>query len=150
MPISTILWRAQIGTFGIMIAKLCVMNTWSSITKAKFQNSFVLSFFFLITFLSLLLILSNDIELNPGPKKDSSKRNFSLAHWNLNSIAAQNFVKLSRLEAYYTLHSYDPMTCLWRVTIYIVLTILTILKKEGFWLTATTTAKISIGILEIL
>ena len=111
MPISTILWRAQIGTFGIMIAKLCVMKTWSSITKAKFQNSFVLSFFFLITFLSLLLILSNDIELNPGPKKDSSKRNFSLAHWNLNSIAAQNFVKLSRLEAYYTLHSYDPTTC---------------------------------------
>ena len=111
MSISTNLWRVQRGTFGIMIAKLCVTNTWSSITKAKFQNSFVLSFFFLITFLSLLLILSNDIELNPGPKKDSSKRNFSLAHWNLNSIAAQNFVKLSRLEAYYTLHSYDPTTC---------------------------------------
>ena len=59
MPINTNLWRAQIGTFGIMIAKLCVMNTWSSITKATFQNSFVLSFFFLITFLLLLLILSD-------------------------------------------------------------------------------------------
>ena len=107
MPISTILWRAQIGTFGIMIAKLCVMKTWSSITKAKFQNSFVLSFFLLITFLSLLLILSNDVELNPGPKKDNSKRNFSIAHWNLNSIAAQNFVKLSQLEVYNALHGYD-------------------------------------------
>ena len=64
MPISTNLWRAKIGTFGIMIAKLCVMNTWSSITKAKFQNSFVLSFFLLITVLSFLLILSNDVELN--------------------------------------------------------------------------------------
>ena len=41
MPIST-LWRAQTGTFGIMIAKLCVMNTWSSITNVKFRNSFVL------------------------------------------------------------------------------------------------------------
>ena len=92
-----------------MIMKLCVMNTWFSITKAKFQNSFVLSFFFLITFLSLLLILSNDIELNPGPKKDSSKCNFSIAHWKLNSIAAQNFVKLSQLEAYNTMHSYDLM-----------------------------------------
>ena len=111
MPISTNLWRAQIGAFGIMIAKLCVMNTWSSITKAKFQNSFVLSFFFLITFLSLLLILSNDIELNPGPKKDSSKRNFSIAHWNLNSIAAQYFVKLSQLETYNTMHSYN-LICL--------------------------------------
>ena len=38
-----------------MIAKLCVINTWSSVTKAKFQNSFVLSFFFLITFLFLFI-----------------------------------------------------------------------------------------------
>ena len=87
------------------------MNTWSSITKTKFQNSFVLSHFFLITLLSFLLILSNDVELNPGPQKDSSQRNFSIAHWNLNSITAQNFVKLSQLEAYNTLHSYD-LICL--------------------------------------
>ena len=107
MPVITNPWRAQIGTLGIMIAKLCVMNIWSSIIKAKFQNSFVPSFFFLITFLSLLLILSNDVELNPGPKKDSSKGNFSVAHWNLNNIAAPNFVKLSQLEAYNTMHSYD-------------------------------------------
>ena len=33
--------------------------------------------------------------------------NFSIAHWNLNSIAAQNFVKLSQLEVYNPLHSYD-------------------------------------------
>ena len=111
MSISTNLWRVQIGTFGIMIAKLCVMNTWSSITKAKFQDSFVLSFFFLITLLSLLLMLSNDVELNPGPKKDSSKPNVSIAHWNLNSIVALNFVKLSPLETYNTLHSYD-LICL--------------------------------------
>ena len=111
MPNSTNLWRAQIGTFGIMIAKLCVMSTWSSITKAKFQNSFVLSFFFLITFLSLLLILSNDFELNPGLKKDSSKRNFPIAHWNVNSIAAQNCVKLSQLESDNAIHTYD-LICL--------------------------------------
>ena len=84
-----------------------VLWTWSSITKAKFQNSFVLSYFFLITFLSLLLILSNDVQLNPGPNKDSSKRSFSIAHWKLNSIAAQNFVKSGQLEAYYTVHSSD-------------------------------------------
>ena len=49
--------------------------------------------------------------MNSAPKKDSSKRNFSTAHWNLNSIAAQNFVKLSQLEAYNTLHNYD-LICL--------------------------------------
>ena len=94
-----------------MITKLSVKNTWSSITKAKFQNYFVLSFCFLITFLSFLLILSNDNELNSGPKRESYKRNFSIAHWNLNSIATQNFVKLSQLETFNTLHTYD-LICL--------------------------------------
>ena len=92
----------------------------------------MLSFFFLITFLSILLILSNGVELSPG----------------LNSIAAQNFVKLSQLEAYSTLHSYD-LICLSETWLnsttsidsndlslkgytYIVLTILTMLKMEGF------------------
>ena len=87
------------------------MNAWSSITKATFLNFFVLSFFFLITFPSLLIILSNDVELHPVSKKDTSKRNFSIAHWNLNSIAVQHFVKFSQLEAYNTLHSYD-LICL--------------------------------------
>ena len=62
-------------------------------------------------FFSSLLILSNDVELNPDPKKDNSKSNFSIAHWKLNSIAAQNFVKLSHLEAYNTLHKYG-LICL--------------------------------------
>ena len=82
MPVSTNLWREQIVTFGIIIVNLCFMNACSSITKAKFQNSFAFSFSFLIFFLSLLLLLSNDVELNPGPQKDSPNRNFSIAHWN--------------------------------------------------------------------
>ena len=98
MPINTNLWWAQIGTLGIIITRLCVIDIWSSITKAKFQNSFVLSFFFLITVVSLLLILSNNAELNSGPKKDSAKRKFSISHWNFNSIAAQNFVKLNSVS----------------------------------------------------
>ena len=107
MPVSTNLRRAQIGTFGIMIAKLCLVNTWSSITKAKFQNSFVLPLFLLILFLSLLLLLSNDVEFNLVPKKDSPTRNFSIARWNLNSIAIQSFVRLSKLQAYNAMHSHD-------------------------------------------
>ena len=107
MPISTNLWRAETDTFSLKIDKLCFMNTWSSITKAKFQHSFVLCFYFLITFLSLLLILSNDIEFNPGPIKNSRNYNFSIAHWNLYSIAAKHSVKISQLEAYNTMYSYN-------------------------------------------
>ena len=50
-------------------------------------------------FLSLLLILSNNNKLNPGPQKDSSKHSFSITHWNVNSNPTQNFIKLSQSEA---------------------------------------------------
>ena len=50
-------------------------------------------------FLSLLLILSNNNKLNPDPQKDSSKRSFSITHWNVNSNPTQNFIKLSQSEA---------------------------------------------------
>ena len=56
------------------------------------------------------LILNNDIEVNPGPKFDSS-RNFIICHWNLNSIAAYNFSKINLLKVYVTIHKTD-IVCL--------------------------------------
>ena len=41
---------------------------------------------------SSLILLSGDIETNPGPTP-SSGQCFSICHWNLNSIAAHNFAK---------------------------------------------------------
>ena len=49
---------------------------------------------------------SGDIELNPGPKSNSCEH-FSVCHWNLNSILAHNFSKVSLLNAYTSLHSFD-------------------------------------------
>ena len=37
--------------------------------------------------------------------------NFSVCHWNLNSITAHNFAKTDLLQAYNTIHQYD-MICL--------------------------------------
>ena len=54
-------------------------------------------------------IICGDTELNPGPKKYKSCDNFSLCHWNLNSIPAHDFSKLSLLEAYKTYHMYDVL-----------------------------------------
>ena len=50
----------------------------------------------------LYLILtkrSGDIEQNPEPKSNSSQ-SFSICQWNLNSISAYNFIKLSLLKTY--------------------------------------------------
>ena len=55
---------------------------------------------------SSLILLSGDIKTNPGPTP-SSGQCFSICHWNLNSITAHNFAKLSLLTAYNLVHSFD-------------------------------------------
>ena len=49
------------------------------------------------------LILSNDVEVNPGPKLGSSQ-NFTICHSNLHSIAAHNFSKINLLKKYLAIH----------------------------------------------
>ena len=53
-----------------------------------------------------LLQLSGEIELNPGPKPNSCK-SFSICHGNLNSITSHNFIKVSLLTAYNSIHKFD-------------------------------------------
>ena len=53
-----------------------------------------------------LLELSGDIEFNPGPKLGSSQ-SFSICHWNLNSMPAHNYSKISLLTAYISIHNFD-------------------------------------------
>ena len=55
---------------------------------------------------SLLILLSADAELNPGPKRVSTS-NISICHWNLNSISAHNYIKLFLLKAYIAIHKFD-------------------------------------------
>ena len=43
-----------------------------------------------------LIICSGDIEINPGPKKNTK---VPFCQWNLNGVAANNFSKLSLLQA---------------------------------------------------
>ena len=51
-----------------------------------------------------LLLLSGDIETNPGPEQTKI---LNFCHWNLNSICARNQIKLSLLEAYNSIHHLD-------------------------------------------
>ena len=57
--------------------------------------------------LSLTIMrLSGDIEENRGPERNSNQ-SFSICHWNLNSITAHNYLKISLLRAYISLHNFD-------------------------------------------
>ena len=40
----------------------------------------------------LLVLLSGDVEINPGPKR-TPQASLSICHWNLNSISAHSYVK---------------------------------------------------------
>ena len=53
----------------------------------------------------LLIILSGDVQLNPGPKHNVAQT-LLVCHWNLSSICAHSFAKLSLLGAYVSVHKF--------------------------------------------
>ena len=63
---------------------------------------------FINNFKHLLLLLSGDIEINPGPKRSS---NITFCHWNLNDLAAHDFIKVPLVEAFITSNNFD-LVCL--------------------------------------
>ena len=50
--------------------------------------------------------LCGDVEENLGPKL-SSNQIFFICHWNLNSISAYNYIKISLLRVYLSTHKFD-------------------------------------------
>ena len=54
---------------------------------------------------TILILLSNDIHLNPGPHLQNSFFNFML--WNLNSLAKDNFQRIRLIEAHNSIFNYD-------------------------------------------
>ena len=55
---------------------------------------------------SCLVILSGNVEVNPGPKNSISEC-LSIYHWNLNSILTHNYFKLFLLKARMSVHKFD-------------------------------------------
>ena len=52
----------------------------------------------------LRILLSNDVEMNPG---DFSNSFFSFCNWNVNSLVKDGFKRVQLLEAHNSLHRYD-------------------------------------------
>ena len=53
---------------------------------------------------SRIISLSSDIEINPGPTLNALNWCFLICHWNLPSISAHIFTKVSLLSAYIFVH----------------------------------------------
>ena len=56
---------------------------------------------------SWIIILSGDIETNPGPKHSFSSQGLKICHWNLNSLSSHMYKKVSLLSAFISVHKLD-------------------------------------------
>ena len=74
------------------------------------KNTIVFFFQFSVYlwYLQFALILSHDIETNPGPINKNSQC-LTICHWNLNSISTDNFIKFPLLDAYILTHKFDTI-----------------------------------------
>ena len=59
-----------------------------------------------MSFFGLLVSLSGDIEVNPGPNCKPNET-LSICHWNLNSISPHDFTSLHLLKACEVVHKFD-------------------------------------------
>ena len=93
----------------LLIITLCAVLHESSKTLKSISIGILLFNILLnlqLSFLSILIMLCGDIEINPGPKA-ISQQGFSICHWNLNSIIAHNFGKIFLLKAHVAIHKFD-------------------------------------------
>ena len=92
-----------------LIAFLFSKSYVSKISRKLYISIFLLFTVFLgvlVWLCSCLIILSGDVEVNPGPKNSASEC-LSICQWNLNSILAHAYFKLFLLKAYISVHKFD-------------------------------------------
>ena len=79
-------------------------------TSRKFYTLLFLLFNILLRVLvwlcGHLIVLSGDIEVNPGPKNNFSEC-LSICHWNFNSISVHHYSKLFLLKGYISVNKFD-------------------------------------------
>ena len=88
---------------------------WQNMLMVQVNKKYQISCFYLflpcsylyhIWLFPRLIHLSGDIEKNPIPKKNFCLM-FSIGHWNLNSLVAQNLTKLALLRAYLSVQRFE-------------------------------------------
>ena len=106
------LFLASVVMFFQTIINLFLLKSYYKFHSFRVRNVLV-SFLYLIIWyefaawsIPFSILLNGDIETNPGPKSIAGQ-SFSICHWNLNSISAHNFTKISLLTAYVLVHNFD-------------------------------------------
>ena len=98
--------------FAYVVCKITFLPCYIS---AAFRNTFSLfkndfsekakNILFFAFVLCILLIISGTVEINPGPHP--SKKNFSFAFWNLDSLPARDFARIPLIETLQSTYDFD-------------------------------------------
>ena len=113
--VNLLQWRAVIGFFSCLSSAMsCHVCNLTKNFVSMFGvlllcwHHFESAFIFLLTLVYMFIILQGhgDIEPNPGPR-ELKTNNFSVCHWNLNSLSAHSFSELTQLKAYNSIYKYD-------------------------------------------
>ena len=124
MPVNLVQCRGTVGAFNnreifshnrpnlFLIEKIILVLLSVFVNSIRFITRYVSSLLCNILYLTSIIVYtyhiwlyfiiikrSGDLEENPGPHYNSCQ-SFSIFHWSLNSICANNFIKLSILRAY--------------------------------------------------
>ena len=83
------------------------MANFTRFTSRFFENTKYFHVTFFNAFCCLFLPQHGDMEINPGPKKKTVVEHFSCCHWNVISLAAHDYKKVSLPDAYNAIHHYD-------------------------------------------
>ena len=115
MTVNLVQWRAVIGIFNCrssaMSCHVCnLTKNFVSMFKVLLLcwHYFESAFIFLLTLVYMFIILQchEGIEPNLGPRKLKAN-NFSVCHWNLDSLSAHSFSKLTQIKAYNSIYRYN-------------------------------------------
>ena len=105
---SKIISRAISGTLSLFIFSISITPATSTVCLIVFQiwcHSYVKR---VPRWLPIvLIILSNDINLNPGPQPHFQNNSFNFMSWNVNSLAKNNFQRVRLIEAHNSIFNYD-------------------------------------------
>ena len=95
MPVNIDQWHAGTGRFH---SRIVISKTKNNFSDPIIIFKYMLAFFY-NTFFSIFIFKAGDIEVNPGPKKIPHSY-FSCYHWNVNSLATDNYSKVLAIKAY--------------------------------------------------
>ena len=109
--INGVQWKVPLIVEVYLLTKV-IVSAWQEPLYAFYLSVFypnaqisLLTLTYIFSFFLFILLCNGHIERNPGPQK-LKQNSPSICHWNLSSLSANNFSKLTQLKAYNSVYKH--------------------------------------------